>query len=311
MGAPLEPQPRRPAVAEDDRAMIVARGRGAAEPLAMLSPALGLVGAVSFLPLVYAVWQSVHRSRVLDLGEFIFLENYEWFLFGEGGFNRIWNSLVFVAGTLLVAMPLGFALAFALDRPLRLRGLFRTLLIIPWLVSTTVAALLWGWLLNAQFGPVAHALARLGIALPNATTSEPLAMPAIVLANAWGSYPLVMIFVLAALQTIPRELVDAARIDGASGWQRFRFVLFPLIRNTTLVALVLTTLHTFNGITIVLIMTGGGPVGATDTMAFHVFAEAFKYYRMGIATAGAMIIFAVNIAFTVAYMRVLRGAEAA
>jgi ABC-type sugar transport system permease subunit len=116
-----------------------------------------------------------------------------------------------------------------------------------------------------------------------------------------------MVFVLAALQTIPTELQEAARIDGASGWQRFRHVIFPLVRNTTLVTLVLTTLHTFNGVSIVLIMTGGGPVGATDVMALRVFEEGFKFYRMGLATAGAVVIFGLNIVFTVAYMRVLRG----
>src|SRR5262249_21343780 len=133
------------------------------------------------------------------------------------------------------------------------------------------------------------------------------AMPALILCNAWGSYPLVMVFVLSALQTIPRELHESARMDGAGGWQRFRFITFPLVRNTTLITLVLTTLHAFNGVTIVLIMTGGGPVDTTDVMALRVFEEGLKYNRMGIATAGAVVIFAINIAFTIGYMRVLRG----
>jgi ABC-type sugar transport system permease subunit len=179
--------------------------------------------------------------------------------------------------------------------------------ILPWLVSNTVAALLWAWILSAQFGPIAPVVAVFGVTMPNPLTSETLAMPALIVCNAWGSYPLVMVFVLAALQTIPTELQEAARIDGASGWQRFRHVIFPLVRNTTLVTLVLTTLHTFNGVSIVLIMTGGGPVGATDVMALRVFEEGFKFYRMGLATAGAVVIFGLNIVFTVAYMRVLRG----
>ncbi|MGG5822902.1 carbohydrate ABC transporter permease [Falsiroseomonas sp. HW251] len=276
-------------------------------PYLLMAPALLLVAAVSFLPLGQAIWQSLHRSNYLDIGEFVGLLNYQRFLLSESGIQRAWNSVVFVAGSLAVAMPLGFGLAVLLNLPLRARGLIRTVLILPWLVSNTVAAILWAWILSAQFGPVSPVVAALGATMPNPMTSQALAMPALILCNAWGSYPLVMVFVLAALQTIPTELQEAAKIDGASGWQRFRHVVFPLVRNTTLVTLVLTTLHTFNGVSIVLIMTGGGPVGATDVMALRVFEEGFKFYRMGLATAGAVIIFALNIVFTIVYMRVLRG----
>lgn len=276
-------------------------------PYLWLSPALLLVIAVSFLPLVYAVVQSLHRADYLDLGTWVGLANYERFLFTRAGIWRAWNSFVLVAGTLLLTMPLGFGLALLLDLPLRGRSLFRTMLIVPWLVSNTVAALLWAWLLNARFSPVASVLAGFDVTMPNVLTNETWAMPAIILCNAWGSYPLVMVFVLSALQTIPKDLYEAARMDGATAWHRFRFVTFPLVKNTTLVTLVLTTLHAFNGVTIVLIMTGGGPVDATDVMAFRVFEEGFKFNRMGIASAGAVIIFLINIAFTVAYMRVLRG----
>lgn len=278
-----------------------------AQPYLLMAPALLLVAAVSLLPLIDAVVQSLHRSNYLELGTWVGLQNYERFLLSQSGMERAWNSLVFVLGSLAVAMPLGFALALLLNLPLRARGLIRTLLILPWLVSNTVAALLWAWLLSAQFGPIAPLVSALGATMPNPMTSQSLAMPAIILCNAWGSYPLVMVFVLAALQTIPTELHEAAKIDGATGWQRFRHIIFPLVRNTTLVTLVLTTLHTFNGVSIVLIMTGGGPVGATDVMALRVFEEGFKFYRMGLATAGAVIIFGLNILFTVAYMRVLRG----
>lgn len=293
-----------------DPAPVPSRRRSAMrrlQPYLLMAPALLLVAAVSFLPLGQAILQSLHRSNYLDLGAYVGLLNYQRFLLSESGLQRAWNSLVFVAGSLAVAMPLGFGLALLLNLPLRARGLIRTILILPWLVSNTVAALLWAWILSAQFGPVAPVIAALGGTMPNPLTSPALAMPALILCNAWGAYPLVMVFVLAALQTIPQELQEAASIDGATGWQRFRHVVFPLVRNTTLVTLVLTTLHTFNGVSIVLIMTGGGPVGATDVMALRVFEEGFKFYRMGLATAGATVIFALNIVFTIAYMRVLRG----
>ncbi|MFI4982385.1 MAG: carbohydrate ABC transporter permease, partial [Nevskiales bacterium] len=119
-------------------------------------------------------------------------------------------------------------------------------------------------------------------------------------------YPLVMIFTLAALQTVPIDIQEAARLDTRSEWQRFRFVTLPLIKDSVLVAAVLTTLRSFNNVTLVLAMTGGGPVGATDVLGIRVFNEAFQFYRMDVASTIAVIIFALNILASVAFIRVLR-----
>jgi ABC-type sugar transport system permease subunit len=269
-------------------------------------PAFILVSLVSFLPLFYAIRQSFFASRYLELGEFIGLGNYVNLLTRGGGLANIGTSLVYVLGTLAITMPLGFALALLLNRDMPLRATFRTILVLPWVVSQLVTALLWMWLLNNRFGPVAYSLGELGISFPSMLTSTTLAMPALVLANSWGSYPLVMLFAIAALQTIPSDLLDAARIDGASGWQSFWNVTFPLIKNTVLVALVLTTLTSFNMVTLILLMTGGGPAGATDVLALRIFKEGFQFYRMGMASAAAVVIFLINIVFTILYIRVLR-----
>lgn len=274
---------------------------------ASVMPAFILVVLVSFLPLLYALVQSLHRSDYLQLGEFVWLDNYAAFLLGPEGVKRVSASFAFVIGTLVVSVPLGFGLALLLNQPIRFRGTFRTILIIPWLVSALVGALLWMWLLNPSFSPLAQLVQQLfGIRVPNPLTDLELAMPSVILAHSWSSYPLVMIFVLAALQTVPGELLEAARIDGAGAWQRFRYVTFPYVKNTTLVALVLTTLNTFNHVTLLLVMTGGGPLGTTETMALRVFQEGFKFYRMGVASAGAVVIFTANVLFAIAYARVLR-----
>lgn len=275
-------------------------------PYGVLAPALLLVVAVSFLPLGYSFVQSLYRSRYLDLGQFVGLDNYYNFLLSPDGLKRVKNSLVYVAGSLALTIPLGFALALLLNKQFAFRGVFRTILVVPWLVSNTVASLLWAWILNEQFGPLSYAAKQVGLNLPNALTHQILAMPAIILCNAWGSYPLTMVFILAALQGVPRELYEAAKIDGANQWQTFRYITFPIVQNTTLVTVVLTTLHAFNGVTIAFIMTGGGPIGATDMMALNIFNEGFRYYRMGTATAGAVIVFGINLLFTLAYIRVLK-----
>lgn len=276
-------------------------------PYAAIAPAALLVAAVSFLPLGYAVVQSFHKSSYLQLGRFVGLANYAEFLLGPEALHRIWSSFLFVIGTILVSAPLGLGFALLLNQPIRFRGLFRTLLIVPWLVSALVGALLWGWMFNPDFSPVMQDLgAALGIRLPSLLTSFDLAMPALIVAHSWSSYPMIMVFCLAALQTVPGELMEAARIDGASAWQRFAYITFPYIKGTVMVALVLTTLNTFNHVTLLLVMTGGGPVGATETMALRVFLEGFRFYRMGTACAGAVVIFGINLLFALAYARILR-----
>lgn len=276
-------------------------------PFGFFLPAFLFVAAVSFVPLLYALTQSFRAAHHHGMGAWVGIGNYLRFFEESKGFTALAQSFIFVAGTVAVAVPLGFALACALNRPIRFRSFFRTVLILPWLVSNLVVALLWAWLLNGNFSPLVHLLGQFGLTLPNATTSAALAMPALIIANVWHSYPLVMIFVLAALQTVPAELYEAARIDRASAWQRFRLITLPSVKNTTVVVLVLTTLHTFNNVTMVFIMTGGGPVGATETLALRVFLEEFKYLHTGIAAAAAVVIFSLNMLFSLAYIRVLRG----
>jgi multiple sugar transport system permease protein len=269
-------------------------------------PAFLLVAAVSFLPLFYAIRQSVYSADYLELGDFVGLQNYTDLFNVGGGLWNLRSSFYFVGGTLALAIPLGVLLAVLLNRPILFRNFFRTILIFPWVVAQVVTGLLWMWLYDSRLGPLVDALGRLGITLPNPLTDVNLAMPSLIITNVWRSYPLVMVFTIAALQTVPVELTEAARIDVPSAWNRFWYVTFPLIKNTILVAVVLTTLHTFNTVTMVLVMTGGGPVDATQVLALRVFREGFQFYRMDIATTCAMVIFLLNIVFTLVFLRVLR-----
>jgi ABC-type sugar transport system permease subunit len=276
-------------------------------PYAAVAPALILVAAISFLPLGFALVQSVYESDYLDIGTFAGAGNYAEFLFGPDSLTNIRASFTFVIGTIVVSTPLGVGFAVLLNRPIRFRSWFRTILILPWLVSALVGALLWSWLLNPSFSPAIQVVEGLvGARVPNPLTSFSLSMPALVIAHSWSSYPMIMVFMLAALQTVPSELIEAAHIDGANARQRFVHVTFPHVKSTLLVALVLTTLNTFNHVTMILVMTGGGPIGTTETLSLRVFLEAFKYYRMGTASAGAVVIFCVNVLFAILYARILR-----
>ena len=275
-------------------------------PYLMFAPAFILIMGISVIPIGYAIVQSFFRSRTLALGRFVGLQNYADYLFTSNGIGSVVNALVFVGGTVLIAMPLGFALAVLLSKPIPFRGFLRSVLILPWLVSNLVGGLLWGWISNPQYGLAPWLLAQIGVVLPNTISNPAGAMGAVIVASAWAAFPLVMVFVLAAIQTVPTELTEAAQIDGASPWQYFCHVTFPLVRNTTMMALILTSLHAFKSVDIVLVMTGGGPNGATETMALRVFNEAFRLLNMGVGSAGAVMIFVINILFTIAFVRVLR-----
>jgi ABC-type sugar transport system permease subunit len=278
----------------------------AAFPYLMFAPAFILIAGVSFIPIGYAIVQSFFRSSTLELGHYVSLRNYHDFFFTRDGIGSLENSLIFVAGTVVLAVPLGVALALVLNRPIPFRSFFRIVLILPWLVSNLVGALLWAWIGNPQYGLVPYLLSTVGIVMPNIITDPTAAMISVIVASVWASTPLVMVFVLAALQSIPFDLIEAARIDGASGWRRFWRITLPMVRNTTMMALVLTSLHAFKNVEIILVMTGGGPNGATETMATKVFHEAFTLLRIGVGSAGAVAIFILNLMFTMAFVRVLR-----
>jgi multiple sugar transport system permease protein len=276
------------------------------QPYLFFYPSLILVAAVSFIPLFYALRQSFHGADYLKTGAFVGFANYVDLMTHAGGLANIGRSIAFVAGTLALTLPLGIGLALLLDRPIRFRTFFRTVLMVPWIVSQLVTGLMWMWLYDGRVGPISYMLKQVGLNISGPLTDTTWALPSLMLANTWHSYPLVMVFTLAALQTIPAEVREAARIDAQSPWRRFWHVTLPLIRNTVLVALVLTTLHTFNTVTTVLIMTGGGPAEVTEVLALRVFKEGFQFYRMEVAATAAVVIFALNILFSIAYMRVLR-----
>jgi len=281
------------------------------QPYVFFMPAFILIAMISFIPLGYAIVQSFFRSDYLNLGSFVGFGNYYDYLISRNGLTSIINSIVFVVGTIIVAVPLGFGLALLLNQSFPFRGTIRTILILPWMVSNLVCGLLWAWLINPQLGLVTVFFNWISLDIPNFITNEYAAMASVILASGWAQYPLVMVFVLSALQTVSPELLEASRIDGATAWQRFWKVIFPLVRNTTMLSLILTTLHTFKNVEIILIMTGGGPNAKTETMALRVFQEGFQFFRLGVGSAGAVIIFILNIIFALAFIRILRSEHGA
>ncbi len=275
-------------------------------PLLFLLPSLVVVIAVTFYPIVYAIRVSLYQTSYLKMLKFFGVGHYVKFLQETLGWHNVLNSMVYTFGSLAVALPLGMILALMLNHDIRFRALFRTLIIVPWIISQIVTGLLWGWLLNPQFGPVNYFIREWFGAPFDFLGQTSSAMPTLIMTNVWRSFPYPMLLLLAALQTVPEEFYEAAKVDGATALQRFWKITLPLIRNTLLITTIMLSLHYFNMITLPFILTGGGPVGATDVMSLRVYREAFSFYHMGLASAIAVYIFAFNIVFSLIYIKILR-----
>lgn len=282
------------------------RSRAWALPALLMLPAVVLVVLVTFLPVFQAIRLSFHETRFLDRGEFIGLQHYERFLRDPLTARSLVNSMVFTFGSLALSLPLGLGLALLLSRPFPGRGIFRTVLIVPWVVSQLVTALLWRWLDSPLIGPLAYVLGRLTDSRGDILGDPSTAMTGVIVANVWRTFPYAMILTLAALQTIPQDLYEAARIDGAGRWSLFRNITFPMIQNTFLIAMIILSVHYFNMIELPLVLTGGGPANATELLGLRVYREAFTILHFGLGSAIAMVMFAINVVVSLAYIRVLR-----
>ncbi len=270
-------------------------------------PCLLLVSAVSFVPVFMAIRISLYETRNLQEGKFIGLASYAKLLADPTLLTNIGNSLIYVLCSLVISISIGLLLALTLNRDRPFMHAFRTLVIAPWLVSQAVAAVLWLWLLNSAYGPIPYILRYLfNLETVTLVESMEFAMPVVILVNVWISYPLATVLLLAALQTIPAELHEAAEIDGAGRWRTFRRITLPLLYGTLLSTAILLTLQFFNMVTLIYVMTGGGPLGSTEVLSIRVFREAFVNYQLGYASAVGMVIFILNIVFSTAYIRILR-----
>lgn len=273
-----------------------------------LTPAFLLIICITFVPIVLAFRNSFHATNYAQVGEFVGFENYKT-VFKEGGLQNILNSIEYVVLSLVLVMPLGIALGTLLNRKVKGTVLFRTLIIIPWVLSQTVTAMLWRWILNGSFGPISYIAYKLTGSKLDLLSSPVSAKLVVVLANVWNTMPVVVILTLAALQTVPGELREAAMMDGATDWKVYTRITLPVIRPTLITALVMQSIEYFNMVTLIFVLTAGGPFNATQTLSVAAYQNGFSYWHMDIAAAFSVIIFLCNIAFSAVYVRLLKAAD--
>lgn len=254
-------------------------------------------------PMVGAAWISLHEWNLLSPMEWVGLANYADLL-GDPATRRVFgNSLLYIVGYLPLVYVGGLGLALALNARLKGRSLLRGVYFLPVVSSWIVVALVWRWLLNPSVGVVNWVLALVGIDGPGWWTDPAWAMPSIILASAWKDLGFVMIILLAGLQAIPTDVLEAARVDGAGWWRRLWSIVLPLLSPSTFFVLVISLINGFQVFDQVYAMTGGGPDDSTEVVVLRVHALAFRYGEAGSAAALSWLLFLVILAVTVIQVR--------
>jgi multiple sugar transport system permease protein len=258
--------------------------------LALIAPTVIVFSAVIVYPLVSAIYLSVFSIYTPTMeGEWVGIDNYR-VLIASGEFWRsLLNNVIWTVGTLTLQVVFGIIVALVLHQNLWFRSLARSLVLFPYFLSTVVAVLVWRWLFNDLYGVLNHLLmgARIVDMPVDWLGSMPNAMVSLIFVGAWKYFPFVVIAVLARLQTIPVELYEASKIDGAGSFARFRDITLPQLREVDLIYL----------------LTGGGPVISTQTLPLLVYKEAFALNQMGAASAVAVLMMLFMLVFMFIYLR--------
>lgn len=285
-----------------------ARGRrlgDGAFAVVLVLPGLALLAAIVLYPLVAAlVTAFFEQSLVVPGRTFVGVDNIAEVL--EGDFWKLLRqTLVFAVGSTIGPFVVGFGLALALNTGIRGQRVLRGLLLIPWLVPGVVVSFLWLWIFNANYGVANGLLQALGlIDEPHAWLARPgTAMAALIIAKTWASFAWIMIMLLAGLQTVPRELHEAAEVDGAGTVRRFFAVTVPHLKGLIGIVLLLEFIWNFQHFDIIYVLTGGGPAGTTSTFATAVYDTAFRGLNLGKASAIGLLWMVLLLALVFVYVR--------
>ncbi|MGL4205215.1 MAG: carbohydrate ABC transporter permease [Aeromonadaceae bacterium] len=281
------------------------------ELLLLLLPALMVLGLLALYPIISVSYHAFGSDDLAGSGSrFVGLENFRQ-LFDDLFFRAaIGNTLRFtlVASCAQVLLGLGLALLFYRHFPGRRLAL--PILIYPMMLSTLVCSSIWRFWYHYDFGLLNHALMALGLPSQAWLFNPDLALYAIALVDTWQWTPMSFLIILAGLQSIPKEIGEAAMVDGARGWRSLWYITLPLIKNAILLAFLLRAIDTFKLFDKVYVMTGGGPGNATETLSMFVYKYGFRFFDLGMASASAMVMLAISLAMTLCYARqALRGGK--
>jgi multiple sugar transport system permease protein len=275
-------------------------------PYFLILPSFLLAAAVVLWPLGEIISLATHDvNRFGMMRDFVGLANFRSLLGDPDFLNALWRTLVWTAGVVLGTLIVSTPIALILNEDFYGRGLARILIMLPWAVSLTMTAIIWRWALNGESGMLNSALRDLGLIDQNIQwlAQAATAFPMQILIGILVSIPFTVTIFLGGLSSVPDDLYDAAAIEGAGGWDKFRFITLPLLRPFINIAFVLNTIYVFNSFPIIWATTQGGPANSTDILVTYLYKLGFRLGRLGDAAAVSLIMFAILLAFTIVYVR--------
>ncbi|GEM46170.1 carbohydrate ABC transporter permease [Deinococcus cellulosilyticus] len=273
--------------------------------LAFILPAL--IGFVLFYmyPALRGLWISFTDWNMLREPTFVGIENYRQVFQDEKFWNALWITFKYVLLNIPIQTILGILLAVAMDRVVK-STVIRGLMILPYLLSNVLVALVFLWLLDPSLGIVNAGLQALGLPKQDFFASTDQALPTVAFVNIWRHAGFTALLFYAGLQSIPRSVYEAAKIDGASEGQMFWRITLPLLRPVTVFVVVTSIIGSFQIFDTVAVATNGGPADATKVLVYYIYENAFAFFKMGYATAMSMILFAIILIFTVLQLKFFR-----
>jgi multiple sugar transport system permease protein len=279
----------------------------------LLAPSLLLLGGLVVFPIAYNFWLSLFdKHAFMPVQRFVGLQNYVYFAHDPEFWSSVRYGVVYAGVTLVLQLLLGVAAALLLNEGFRGRNLLRGVVLFPYMLPTIVAVTLWKWLLNDSYGLVNYVLvAWHAVATPVPWLGKDYIMTSLVVASVWQFFPFVVVTYLARLQTIPPELYEAAKVDGAGAWRRFRHVTLPQTRNVLFVIVLLRSIFMFTKFDTVWLMAGEGGVSRyVRTLPVYAYARSFTYLQAGMGAALAVLMFLLLLVGTAVYFYALRDDEA-
>ena len=280
------------------------------EPYLFLLPGIIILFLFLFFPLLWNIYISLHDVSILTIikeWEFVGFKNFNNIFADPNFFNSLKVTLVFVLGTVLLQFGIGLLIALLLNQQIRASGLFRTLFIIPWTVSTVITGFSFKFLFDDNFGIINYGIEKLGLESIQWFSDPALAIWTIIIANTWYGTPFTILFLTAGLLSINPTLYEAAIIDGATKFRRFIYITLPLLKPFILTNLILVTVWTINFFDLQLIMTNGGPLFSTTTMSLYMYKQAFEFGYFSEGAAVGILLIIMNISVALVYIRLFDG----
>jgi ABC-type sugar transport system permease subunit len=296
--------------ARNDTGGIAIQGQSRLTPYLFSAPAIVCISAMLGFPVFYGLYQSLFRAEILGgPQQFVGVANY-LDMFADPAFRHaMGRTAIFVSGCVAVGTVLGLLFAFALNNVIKRLRFLRAVTIAPYIISNVAAAVMFRILFNADFGLLNRTITFFGFDGPHWLSNPTLAMIVVIFCQVWTDLPLTILLLLGGLQTIDTSYLDAALVDGASGWKRARYLSIPLIAPQLAISTVWLSYTTLTGLGVVLALTGGGPLKATQTLPMEMYNTAFNQLEINEALAIATFILLLNAVLTIGYVRVARRYE--